>query len=104
MNHKELYDKIPSFECKPGCTDCCQPTQFFDEYELKQIKPKLPSGFDCAYRSQAGCDIYENRPLICRMFGAVDGLNCSHGYQPDVKLTKQEGLEIMKIYNKGLSK
>lgn len=101
MNHEELYKLIPSFECKEGCSECCGPMQYFDEYELEQLDEKiLPVGFYCPYKTANGCGIYEKRPLICRLFGNLEGLECIYGYGPSQKLTKEEGAAIMEQYNR----
>ena len=35
----------------------------------------------CRFKSETGCLIYEYRPLVCRLFGAVNdvGMVCPHG-------------------------
>jgi Fe-S-cluster containining protein len=60
----------------------------------------------CPYAVDGRCEIYEKRPLLCRMFGAVDDplLTCPHGCGPVNKLTKQEGREITAEYFKLMKK
>lgn len=100
MTHEELYKLIPTFKCKEGCSECCGPMQYFDEFELEQLdEKKLPVGFYCPYKTTTGCEIYDKRPFICRLFGNLEGLECKYGYGPLKKLTKQEGDKIMKLYN-----
>lgn len=50
----------------------------------------------------AGCEIYENRPILCRMFGASeeDLLKCPHGYKADKLLTAKKSRQIVRIYTR----
>lgn len=41
------------------------------------------------------CSIYEQRPLICRLFGLVEGMRCPYGCIPDRWLTDAEAYELM---------
>jgi Fe-S-cluster containining protein len=60
-----------------------------------------PGGLTCGYvRQGGGCEIYEVRPLICRLFGAVDrlALNCHHGVKAENPLTSLESSELVKLH------
>ena len=48
--------------------------------------------FTCPFVTAGGCGIYEVRPMICRLFGAVDApmMECPHGCGPARKLTEQQ--------------
>lgn len=66
--HERLYARIPSFKCKEGCTDCCGPVPF-SEWEWSRIKDKRKMDLAtliCPYAVAGRCEIYEQRPLICR--------------------------------------
>ncbi len=98
--HERLYSKIPAFQCRPGCTDCCGPVPF-SKWEWSRIKNKrLAMGIKCPYARDGKCEIYEQRPLICRLYGAVEDvrLTCPYGCKPEVKLTKAEADKIMREY------
>ena len=78
---KYLRKQIPAFKCKEGCTDCCGPVPF-SKWEWAQIKDqRLAKGITCPYASGAGCEIYEDKPIICRLMGTVPKLKCPHGGQ-----------------------
>lgn len=95
---KYLRKQIPTFKCKEGCTDCCGPV-VFSRWEWEQIKDqKLATGVHCPYASENGCEIYEQRPIICRLMGTVPKLKCLHGCGPKKMLSKKKELEIMKKY------
>ncbi len=95
---QKLYDKIPSFRCKEGCTRCCDNwVQFAPEEErrcggfefLAEACPKLGDG---------GCSVYENRPLICRLFASSQIMPCPYGYGPETPLSEEETKAILKEY------
>lgn len=95
------YERIPSFVCIEGCTDCCGPVPMAAaEAELIELKPY--EGLHCQYATDRGCSIYERRPLLCRLFGTVDHekMRCPHGKRPDVLLTHRQGDTIMRHYLK----
>lgn len=72
---KYLRKQIPSFECKPDCTDCCGPVPF-SKWEWEQIKDKRKTiTLNCPYASENGCETYEQRPILCRLFGTVPKMN-----------------------------
>ena len=76
-----IYNQIPKFKCIPGCTDCCGPVPF-SKTEWDQIDDKrVWNVLKCPYAND-GCDIYEHRPLMCRLFGTTAILECPHGCRP----------------------
>jgi hypothetical protein len=95
-----FYSQIPSFKCKPGCTDCCGPVPFSKEEWNRVADKRKATSIDCPYANQ-GCDIYANRPLICRMFGAGDHplLACPHGCGPEKKLSASECKKMIHQYH-----
>lgn len=102
--HELLYEKIPQFKCIPGCTGCCGPVPF-SKWEWKRIKDKRKGDIKtltCPYAVNGRCEIYDKRPLICRLFGAVDvdTLRCPYGCGPEKPLTKEDADKIMMEYFK----
>lgn len=97
-----LYDKIPKVEnCKPGCTDCCGPIPFsIIEAAKAKTTPGMTACIDCRFGLNGKCDIYTNRPLMCRLFGAVadETLTCPHGAKSAVLLTTTESNALMNEY------
>lgn len=97
---KYLRKQIPSFECKPDCTDCCGPVPF-SKWEWEQIKDKRKTiTLNCPYASENGCEIYEQRPILCRLFGTVPKIKCPHGCGPKKMLSRKKETEIMRKYNR----
>lgn len=98
---RRLRMKIPEgMKCLDGCTDCCGPIPF-NKWEWSQVKDKRSANsIDCPYSIQGKCDIYDDRPLICRLYGTVEDLQCPHGVKPLRMLTAEEGREILKRYKR----
>lgn len=99
-HHKDLYSKIPTFQCRIGCSDCCGPVPF-SKWEWSKIQDKRKgTRLTCPYVNNGKCDIYEDRPLICRLFGAseVEMLTCPHGCGPAQKLSVEQTREMMAKY------
>ena len=95
-----LYEQIPQFTCKEGCADCCGPVLFSkSEWESIEDKRKATST-KCPYASSVGCDIYAQRPLICRLYGASSHptLRCPHGCGPSLPLDLRTTRQIFVDY------
>ncbi|MBB1438557.1 YkgJ family cysteine cluster protein [Shewanella sp. SG41-4] len=83
-----LRSRIPSFECKPGCHDCCGPVTT-SSLEMSRLPEKTIAEheaalneWNCVHLGPNGCEVYEERPLICRMFGATPRMPCPEGCRP----------------------
>lgn len=81
-----FYQKhIPAFECVPGYHDCCGPvTATSEEVARLPIKTEAEhkaalSQYSCPYLGKNGCEVYGERPLICRLFGTTPSLACPNG-------------------------
>ncbi len=99
---RALYREIPTFTCVPGCTDCCGPI-LFTRAEWARVKDKrMATSLDCPYSLAGKCDIYEQRPFICRLYGAADDprLTCPHGCRPEKLLTADRTGELTDAYQK----
>ena len=107
--------KIPSFECKTGCHECCGivPFSAAEREKAATVRPLeqwepfingtwVPSSalmtMKCPFVNDAGCSIYEHRPTVCRLFGAVDhpNMKCPMGCGPKRLLTEQRSREILR--------
>lgn len=80
---------IPAFACLPGCHDCCGPVTTSPE-EMARLPVKSVAEHDaalaelnCPHLGKDGCEVYAERPLICRLFGTTPKLACPHGKRPD---------------------
>ncbi|MNG07205.1 Flagellin N-methylase [compost metagenome] len=85
---RTLRQQIPSFECVPGCHDCCGPVTTSTE-EMSRLPRKTRAEQDaamdelnCVHLGPNGCTVYDERPLICRLFGTTKTLPCPNGRGP----------------------
>jgi len=81
-------EQIPAFACKEGCHDCCGPVTASSE-EVARLPEKSEqehdealAEFNCPYLGEQGCEVYEERPLICRLFGTTPKLACPNDCAP----------------------
>lgn len=81
-------ERIPCFECIPGCHDCCGPvTTSSEEMARLPVRSKAKhesalAAWSCPHLGDNGCQVYAERPLICRLFGTTPRLACPRGRQP----------------------
>ncbi|MET3453783.1 YkgJ family cysteine cluster protein [Pseudomonas kilonensis] len=85
---RTLRQQIPTFECVPGCHDCCGPVTTSPE-EMARLPRKTRAeqdaalkALDCVHLGPNGCTVYDERPLICRLFGTTATLPCPNGRRP----------------------
>jgi Fe-S-cluster containining protein len=83
--------EFPPMQCDVGCGDCCGPAPA-TKVELDRvvayvrengIVPK-DQGLTCPLFLDGACSVYSVRPLICRAFGHVEGMDCTRGYNVNV--------------------
>ena len=51
------------------------------------------------YLQEGRCTIYDDRPLVCRLWGAAENLICPFGCKPDRYLTEAEAVDLMSRMN-----
>lgn len=84
-----LREQIPTFECVEGCHDCCGPvTTSSDEMARLPVKSDAEHDaalkeFNCVHLGKHGCEVYNERPLICRLFGTTPNMPCPNGRRPE---------------------
>jgi len=83
-----LRERIPTFRCVVGCHDCCGPVTASSE-EVARLPVKTDEEHDaalqelsCPYLGKHGCEVYAERPLICRLFGTTPRMPCPNGMRP----------------------
>lgn len=117
---RSIYDMIPKLDlpCIEGCADCCGPVmgtreEFRRAPKLLGYIEQLETFVDgnvvnwcatCPYviPGNKGCAIYEDRPFLCRLFGATEekGLRCPHGRGSSHPLTRNQTEKLMRRYHK----
>jgi Fe-S-cluster containining protein len=114
---KNWRKMIPAMDCIPGCHKCCEgfaPDMMKEEWYRINHPGKYSMGEPftaCPFLGTKGCEIYFQRPLICRLFGTVareeveaaelpGGLTifCREGMQPKEPLPLADALKITTAY------
>ena len=52
----------------------------------------------CPHLGAHGCQVYAERPLICRLFGTTPRLPCPHGLRPELMLDETLELQIQRFF------
>lgn len=105
-----LYAKVPNANCCGQCVHSCYNVPAFAfEPIVALTDPKYVHnpGFanivilsekdgKCPHLIDGRCSQYENRPLVCRLYGSSVPLPCPFGCKPDRLLSKAEADSIKK--------
>lgn len=99
----ELYDRLPRVKCQGKCQEACGPIACSKgEAKIMERRAGRPLLFSsktgrCTYLNDDGkCDVYRDRPFVCRAFGASATLPCIWGCQPDRVISKDEQFELFR--------
>ncbi len=99
---EELYSRIPEIRCRKKCHGACGPIGLFPA-EVARIEAALGMRFPavdmhtltCPMLTAGNrCGIYPLRPLVCRLYGAVEQMRCPHGCRPARFMTDEEVLAL----------
>src|SRR5215469_7714608 len=61
------------------------------------VRALLTDGVMCPALKEGRCTVYEDRPLICRLWGATESLPCPHGCRPEKMLTNDEASALIRL-------
>lgn len=97
--------KVPSIECKGLCVDSCGPI-IMSGLEADRIDKENgrtitydPDTLKCSELADGRCGIYDDRPLICRMWGVAEEMPCVFGCVPERTLSREEGRALLESLN-----
>jgi len=108
-----LYEQVPDVGCKGKCHNTCgaidmSPREHARIRDVAGVDIPEPSGenilahvkgtWSCpALTADKRCSVYEWRPMICRLSGAVEGLPCPHDCAPSTGrlLTDAEAVTLL---------
>lgn len=112
----KVYASIPVVDCQGNCQAYCCPvggamTAFERDRIIAatDIRPNsvsldLPPGKEvpkCNLLSADGrCSVYDIRPTICRLWGAVEGMPCPQNCKGSASITDASGMEYAKVVRK----
>jgi len=95
-----IYASLPKIDCKGLCHNACGAiTMSSEEWRrlrkafgpLKLVRP----GRCPVLRDDNLCSAYKVRPLICRLYGVVEGMKCPYGCKPAKYLTDEEAYRLL---------
>lgn len=96
--------RIPSFACVSGCHDCCGPVTT-SSYEMASLPVKSDAEHEtaladlsCPHLGETGCQVYAERPIICRLFGTTPKLACPNGKKPDAMIDPKIEQDIYQFF------
>lgn len=97
-------NRIPAFACQPQCHDCCGPVTTSSE-EMSRL-PVISAAahaaaladLSCPHLGSNGCQVYAERPLICRLFGTTPRLACPNGKRPEKMLEPRIEQQIQRFF------
>lgn len=55
---------------------------------------------NCVHLGSSGCQVYAERPLICRLFGTTAALPCPHGRRPEMLIDSNLETDIHHFFAK----
>ena len=107
----EIWAGIPSVACKGLCQDSCGPIAMsnleesrirargFDIPPMADALEALARGDDyyCPALVDGSCAVYDDRPTICRLWGATQSMPCPHGCTPADALSQAESHELLRL-------
>jgi uncharacterized protein len=110
---RRLYATIPehALQCRGLCHDSCGAIAY-SEAEARHIaykygSPPMANGFERGEFTRPGdimcdkltptkrCGIYEDRPMICRVYGLLRALECPHGCVPSEWMSDDDVVNLL---------
>lgn len=115
---RELYANLPTTDCKGLCWNSCGPIDMSqaERSRLADLGVDIPvfthesaerwangEPLHCpALNSFGRCDVYDDRPLICRMWGVTESMPCTYGCAATPGLLPD--LEAMQLIHESLAR
>lgn len=107
----DIWAAIPRVECKGLCQDSCGPIAMSNQeyrailrrgFEIPSMADALAAlergeDYYCPALIDGACAVYEERPTICRLWGATQSMPCPHGCTPPDALTREESHELLRL-------
>jgi Fe-S-cluster containining protein len=95
-----IYAEIPDVPCKRLCSDSCSFIGTFraerERMQAGGVTPPRMEEAPCRHLMFNGeCGVHSLRPVICRLYGATEELECPFGCKADVQLSRAEAYSIM---------
>lgn len=108
---EEIYAQVPQIpDCDGRCALSCGPIEMFDRERARivargvrisdaetaiRVSDAADETFYCEALKDGRCTVYDIRPLICRIWGAVEDMRCPFGCVPERYLTAEEATSLL---------
>lgn len=106
---RELYQQVAGANCQGHCADSCGPIEMSitERQVLRERGVEIPDHRDgveqlvttgeytCPALVNDRCTVYEDRPMICRLWGVTAGLRCPYGCEPERIMSDREGFAMI---------
>lgn len=85
---QELYAELPQMQCRGLCQQSCGPIEM-STAERQIIEAKhgpvhtVPPESTCSMLRMGRCLAYEDRPMLCRLWGVIESMPCPWGCVPE---------------------
>lgn len=102
MTIEDVWAEIPDVHCKGLCAETCGPIDCSRSERrllrdrgirlraLPLLSVEIGDIYTCPALVDGRCSVYDVRPTICRIWGAVESMPCEFGCKPDQYLTDDE--------------
>jgi len=108
---EDVYRQIPPLHCKGLCIDSCGPISMSRQEQAKLLARgvKVPpmaeavaaiergEDYYCPALVDGSCSVYEDRPTVCRLWGATLSMPCPHGCTPEDALPQAESYRLLRL-------
>lgn len=107
---RHVWDAIPATNCQGLCHESCGSIHASDierrvlaergvripDFDIMTVFAALVTQPTCPALIDGQCTVYDVRPTICRLWGAVDDMPCPFGCVPDGgRLTAAAGHKLL---------
>lgn len=105
---KQIYQQVPNIECKGLCHTTCGviplsnienksiSNQIGYDFNANQLSHVQNGSLTCPLLKEDKCSIYNNRPLVCRLYGVVEKMKCIYGCKPVKYLDEKKARRLIK--------
>lgn len=106
---ERIYRAVPTVQCKGMCQQACGPIDMSAEERrridaggihiptMRELNDSITErgSMDCPALVDGKCSVYDDRPLICRLWGAVESMPCPHDCEVTPGLLMDEGAQTL---------
>lgn len=102
---QDIYAQVPDLDCQGKCQEVCGVIPIYPAEE-KNLQahglavPRFDENLTCTALKNGKCSIYQDRPLICRIWGNTPKMPCPWGCKPKRFLTEKQSISLFAMMRK----